>query len=77
MLFLLHLGLESVSGVDTDPKERFLSFKVTTSNESFLFAPLQSIAPERSWLGGAFLNEYKNICKIKMRKMKTKKCLES
>ena len=62
----------SVTEADTDPKERFVSFKVTTSNESSLFVPLQSIAPESSWLGGAFLKDYKNICKIKMRGMKTK-----
>ena len=61
MLFLLHLGLEGVTEVDTDPKERFVSFKVTTSNEGSLFVPLQSIAPESSWLGGAFLK----YCKIK------------
>ena len=67
MLFLLHLGLEGVTEVDTDPKERFVSFKVTTSNESSLFVPLQSIAPESSWLGGAFLKYYKTICKIKER----------
>ena len=72
MLFLLHLGLEGVTEVDTDPKERFVSFKVTTSNESSLFVPLQGIAPENSWLGRAFLKDYKNICKIKMREMKTK-----
>ena len=72
MLFLLHLGLEGITEVDTDPKERFVSFKVTTSNEGSLFVPLQSIAPESSWLGGAFLKDYKNICKIKMREMKTK-----
>ena len=103
MLFLLYLGLEDVTEVDTDPKERFISFKVTTSNESSMFVSLQSIAPERedpkerfisfkvttsnessmfvslqsiapesSWLGGAFLKDCKNICKIKMREMKTK-----
>ena len=65
MLFLLHLDLEGVTEVDTDPKERFVSFKVTTSNEGSLFVPLQSIAPESSWLGGAFLKYYKKICKIK------------
>ena len=54
MLFLLHLGLEGVTGVDINPKERFVSFKVTTYNDSFLFAPLQGIAPESSWLGGGF-----------------------
>ena len=72
MLFLFHLDLEGVTEVDTDPKERFVSFKVTTSNESSLFVSLQSIAPESSWLAGAFLKDYKNICKIKMREMKTK-----
>ena len=54
MLFLLHLGLEGVTEVDSDPKERFVSFKVTTSNEGSLFVPLQSIAPESSWLWDAF-----------------------
>ena len=72
MLFLLHLGLEGITEVDTDPKGRFVSFKVTTSNESSLFVPLQGIAPENSWLGGAFSRDYKIICKIKMREMKTK-----
>ena len=70
--FILHLGLEGTTGVDTDPKERFVSCKITTSNENSLFVPLQGIAPESSWLGGAFLKDYKNICKIKMREMKAK-----
>ena len=69
MLFLLHLGLEGVTEVDTDPKERFVSFKVTTSNESSLFVPLWGIAPGSSWLGGAFLKDYNIICKIKIREM--------
>ena len=68
MLFLLHLSLEGVTEVDTDPKDRFVSFKVTNSNKNSLLVPLQGIAPESSWLGGA----YKIICKIKMREMKTK-----
>ena len=72
MLFLLHLGLEGVTEVDTDPKERFASFKVTTSNESSLFVPLHGIAQEISWLGGAFLKDYKVKCKIQMREIKTK-----
>ena len=72
MLFLLHLSLEGVTEVETDPKERFISFKVATSTESSLFLPLQGIAPESSWLGGALLKDYKNICKIKIREMKTK-----
>ena len=73
MLFLLHLGLKGVTEVDTDPKERFVSFKVTTSNESSLSVPLQGIAPERSWLGGALQKKVlQKICKIKMRETKTK-----
>ena len=78
MLFLLYLGLEGITEVDTDPKGSFVSFKVTTSNESSLFVPIQGIAPENSWLGGwggggrAFLKDYKIICKTKVREIKTK-----
>ena len=72
MLFLLHLVLEDITEVDTDPKGRFVSFKVIPSNESSLFVLLQGIAPENSWLGGAFLNDYKVICKIKMKEVKIK-----
>ena len=46
---MLHLGLEGITEVDTNPERRFVFFKVTTSNESSLFVPLQSIAPENSW----------------------------
>ena len=70
--FLCFIWVLKVSEVDTDPERRFVSFKVTTSNESSLFVPLQGIAPENSWLGSAFLKDYKIICKIKMREMKTK-----
>ena len=69
---MLFLSLEAVTEVGTDPKERFVSFKVTTSNKSSLFVPVQGIAPESSWLGGAFQKDYEIICKIKMREMKTK-----
>ena len=72
MLFVLHLGLEGITEVDTDPERRFVSFKVTTSNESSLFVPLQGIAPENSWLAGTLLKDYKIISKIKMTQMKTK-----
>ena len=58
MLFVLHLGLEGITEVDTDPERRFVSFKVTTSDESSLFVSLQGIAPKNSWLGGAFLKNY-------------------
>ena len=36
MLVLLHLGLEGITVVDTDPKGRFVSFKVTPSNDRVL-----------------------------------------
>ena len=71
VLFLLHLSLEGVTEVATDPKERLVSFKVTISKSS-LFVPLQIIAPQSSWLGSAFLKDYKNMCKMKMWEMKTK-----
>ena len=54
VLFLLHLSLEGVTDVDTDPKRRIVSFKVTTFNESSLFVALQGIAPENSRLGMLF-----------------------
>ena len=43
----------------------------------FVFMPLQSIAPGTSWLGGVSLKDYKIIWKIRMRKMKTKQCLQT
>ena len=70
--FLCFIWVLKVSEVDTDPERSFLSFKVTTFNESSLFVALQGIAPENSWLAGAFLKDYKIIRKIKMREMKTK-----
>ena len=36
LLALLHPGLEGVIEVDTGPKRRFVSFKVTPSNDSSL-----------------------------------------
>ena len=65
MLFLLHLGLEGITEVDTDPKGRFVSFKVTTSNESSLFVPLQGIAAENSLLGGRFFEGLQNYMQNK------------
>ena len=61
MLFLLHLGLEGITEVDTDPKGRCLSFKVITSNESSLFVPLEGMVTEKSWLGDTFSKDYKII----------------
>ena len=41
MLVLLPLGLEGITEVDTDPKGRFVFFKVTHSNDRVLcvYAP--------------------------------------
>ena len=69
--FLCFIWVLNISEVDTDPERRFVSFTVTTSNESFLFVPLQCIARENTWLGSTFLKDYKILCKIKMREMKT------
>ena len=63
MLFVLHLGLEGITEVDTDPERRFVSFKVTTSNESSLFVALQGIAPEKSWPAGPFFKTTKLYAK--------------
>ena len=56
-------GLEGVAEVDTDPKERLASFKVTLSlsTEFSVFVPLQGIPPESSWLEGVSLKDYKII----------------
>ena len=72
LLVLLHLGLEGVTEVDTDPKGRFVSFKVTPSNDRVLCVYALGIAPGNSCLEGVSLKDYKIIWKIKMREMKTK-----
>ena len=72
LLVLLHLGLEGVIEVDTDPKGRFVSFKVTPSNDRVLCVYALGIAPGNSCLEGVSLKDYKIIWKIKMREMKTK-----
>ena len=54
MLFVLHLGLEGVTEVDTDPKVRFVSFKVTISNESSVCAPSEYSTREQLARGRLF-----------------------
>ena len=64
----LHPGLEGVTEVDIDPKGRFVSFKVTLSNNRVLcFVPLKGITPESSWLKGVSLKDYKIIWKVNVR----------
>ena len=72
LLVLLHLGLKGVTEVDTDPERRFVSFKVTPSNDRVLCVYALGIAPGNSCLEGVSLKDYKIIWKIKMREMKTK-----
>ena len=73
LLVLLHLGLEGVTRVGTNPKGRFASFKVTPSNDRVLcvYAP-SCIAQGNGWLGGVSLKDYKGILEIKMSEMNAK-----
>ena len=52
--FFCFIWVLKVSEVHTDSKGRFVSYKVTPSNESSLLVPLQCIAPESSLLGVLF-----------------------
>ena len=70
LLALLHLGLEGVTEVDTDPKGRLMSFNATPSNDRVLCVYAVGIAPGKSSLEGVSLKDYNIICKIKMRDMK-------
>ena len=72
LLVLLYLCLEGVTEVDTDPKGRFVSFKVTPSNDRVLCVYALGIAPGNSCLEGVSLKDYKIIWKMKMSEMKTK-----
>ena len=61
-----------------DPKGRFVSFKVTLSNNRVLcFVPLKDITPESSWLKGVSLKDYEIIWEINVREIKTKLYLET
>ena len=72
LLVLLHLGLEGITEVDTDPKGRFVSFKVTACNDRVLCVYALGIAPGNSCLEGFSLKEYRIVWKMKTRGMKTK-----
>ena len=72
LLVLLHLGLEGVTEVDTDPKGRFVSFKVTPSNDRVLCVYFLDIATGNIYPEGVSLKDHKIIWKIKMREMETK-----
>ena len=63
MLLLLDLGLEGVTEVETDPKGKFVSFKVTPSNDRVLCVYALGIAPGNSCLEGVSLKDYTIIWK--------------
>ena len=67
------LGLEGVTEVDTDPKGRFMSFKVTPSNDRFLcFYVLSEHSTREQLSRGRFFKGLQNYMENKMREMKTK-----
>ena len=69
--FFCFIWVFKVSEVDADPKGRFVSFKVTPSNEFSACVPSEYSTREQL-ARGDFLKDYKIICKIKMREVKTK-----
>ena len=61
MLVLLHLDLEGIIEVDTDPKGGFVSFKVSSSNDRVLcvYAP-SGYNPRRQLARGRFVEGLQN-----------------
>ena len=73
LLALLHLGFEGVTEIDTDPKGRLVSFKVTHSNDKVLCVYAPSGDSTKGQLARAVsLKDYKIMSNIKMKEMKTK-----
>ena len=73
---LLHLGLEGVTEVDTDPKGRFLSFKVTLSNDRVLcvYTPSRDSTREQ-FARGRFFEGPQNYMEDKNKGNENKKML--
>ena len=66
LLVLLHLTLEGVTGVDTHPKERFVSFRVVPSNDRVLCVYALSEHSTREHLArGRFFEGLQNYIEIK------------
>ena len=66
LLVLHHLGLEGITEVGTDPKGRFVSFKVTTSNDRFLYVYVSSGYSTREQLAkGSFFEGLQNYTENK------------
>ena len=78
LLAQLHLGLEGVTEVDTDPKGRFVSFKITLSNNRVLCVCAPSGHCTREQLiKGRFFEGLQNYMKTNVREIKTKFYLET
>ena len=76
MLVLLHLGLEGITVVDTDPKGRFVSFKVTPSNDRVLCVYAHSRYITREQLAkGRFFEGLQNYMENKNKGNENKKLL--
>ena len=66
LLVLLHVGFEGITEVDSDLKGRFLSFKVTPSNDSVLCVQASSENSTREQLAmGRFFEGLKNYMENK------------
>ena len=65
MLFLLHLGLEGITKVDTDLKGRFVSFKVTPSKNRFWARSGYSTRKQLARMGGHFFEGLQNYMQNK------------
>ena len=76
MLALLHLSLEGITVVDTDPKGRFVSFKVTPSNDRVLCVYAHSRYITREQLAkGRFFEGLQNYMENKNKGNENKKLL--
>ena len=74
----LRPGFEGVTEVDTDPKGRFVSFKVTLSNNRVLYVCAPKIHNTREQLvKGRFFERLQNYMENKCEGKKTKLSLES
>ena len=73
LLVLLHSDLECATGIDIDPKLRFVFFKVTPSNDRVLYVYTDSGHNTRKQLTkGYFFEGLQNYMEIKLSEIKIK-----
>ena len=73
LLFLFHQGLEGITEAETDPKGRFMSIKVTLSNDRVLCVyPSSAYSTREHVASGRFFEGLQYYMEIKIREMKTK-----